>query len=288
MARILAYPQMEVGLAPRDLRFRFNWNAPIRVSRHDPKALYHCSQFVHRSTDEGQSWKTVSPDLSRNQKDKQDYAGSPITYENTGVEVNSNILSFEESLQTPGLFWAGSDDGLVHVSRDNGSTWQNVTPPGLPEWASIQSIEPSPHDPGRVFLAAHRYRLDDFRPWIYVTNDYGKTWRLLTDGKNGISAGTPSRVVREDPERRGLLYAGTERGLFVSFDDGARGRACSSISRRFRSPTFGSIGRISSFRRRGAVSGSWTTSRRFTRSRRGRPRRRTCSRRATPTAPRWP
>ena len=219
---ILAYPQMEVGLAPRDLRFRFHWNAPIRVSRHDPKALYHCSQFVHRSTDEGQSWKTVSPDLSRNQKDKQDYAGSPITYENTGVEVNSNILSFEESLQTPGLFWAGSDDGLVHVSRDNGATWQNVTPPGLPEWASIQSIEPSPHDPGRVFLAAHRYRLDDFRPWIYLTNDYGETWKLLTDGKNGISAATPTRVVREDPERRGLLYAGTERGLYVSFDDGAR------------------------------------------------------------------
>lgn len=219
---ILAYPQMEVGLAPRDLRFRFHWNAPIRVSRHDPKALYHCSQFVHRSTDEGQSWQTVSPDLSRNQKDKQNYAGSPITYENTGVEVSSNILAFEESLQTPGLFWAGSDDGLVHVSRDNGASWQNVTPPGLPEWASIQTIEPSPHDPGRVLLAAHRYRLDDFRPWIYVTNDYGKTWRLLTDGGNGIPAATPTRVVREDPDRRGLLYAGTERGMYVSFDDGAR------------------------------------------------------------------
>jgi len=219
---ILAYPQMEVGLAPRELRYRFNWNAPIRVSRHDPKALYHCSQFVHRSTDEGQSWQTISPDLSRNQKDKQDYAGSPITYENTGVEVSSNILSFEESPKTAGVFWAGSDDGLVHVSRDGGKTWLNVTPPGLPEWASIQTVEPSPHDAARAFVAAHRYRLDDWRPFVYVTNDYGKTWKLLTDGTNGVSATTPTRVVREDPERRGLLYLGTERGMYVSFDDGAR------------------------------------------------------------------
>ncbi|MFY9549686.1 MAG: glycosyl hydrolase, partial [Thermoanaerobaculia bacterium] len=219
---ILLYPQMEVGLAPRDLRYRFNWNAPIRVSKHDPKALYHCSQFVHRSLDEGQSWQTISPDLSRNQKDKQDYAGSPITRENTGVEVNSNILSFEESPKAAGVFWAGSDDGLVHVSRDGGKTWQNVTPAGLPEWASIQTVDPSPHDPGRAFVAAHRYRLDDWRPFLFATDDYGKTWRLLTDGKNGIPGSTPTRVVREDPERRGLLYAGTERGMFVSFDDGAR------------------------------------------------------------------
>jgi photosystem II stability/assembly factor-like uncharacterized protein len=219
---ILAYPQMEVGLAPRELRDRFNWNAPIRISKHDPNALYHCSQFVHRSTDAGQSWQTISPDLSRNQKDKQDYAGSPITYENTGVEVNSNILSFEESPKAAGVFWAGSDDGLVHVSRDGGKTWHNVTPPGLPEWASIQTVEPSPHDSGRAFVAAHRYRLDDWRPFVYATNDYGKTWKLLTDGTNGVSATTPTRVVREDPERRGLLYLGTERGMFVSFDDGAR------------------------------------------------------------------
>lgn len=219
---ILAYPQMEVGLAPRDLRYRFNWNAPIRVSPHDPKVLYHCSQFVHRSEDEGQSWRTASPDLSRNDREKQDYAGSPITYENTGVEVNSNILAFEESPRVAGLLWAGTDDGLVHVSRDGGGRWENVTPAGLPEWASIQTIEPSPHDPERVFVAAHRYRLDDFRPLAYRTTDGGGSWTLLTDGKNGIPGDTPVRVVREDPERRGLLYAGTERGMFLSFDDGRR------------------------------------------------------------------
>ena len=219
---ILAYPQMEVGVAPRDLRYRFNWNAPIRISAHDPKTLYHCSQFVHRSTDEGQSWRVISPDLSRDEKAKQDYAGAPITYENTGVEVNSNILAFEESPAAAGVLWAGSDDGLVHVSRDAGAHWENVTPPGLSPWTSIQSIEPSPLDPARVFLAAHRYRLDDWRPSLYASSDYGRTWRLLTDGRNGIPADAPTRVIREDPERRGLLYAGTERGVYVSFDDGAR------------------------------------------------------------------
>lgn len=219
---ILAYPQMEVGLAPRDLRYRFNWNAPIRVSPHDPRVLYHCSQHVHRTTDEGQTWQVVSPDLSRNQKDKQDYAGAPITYENTGVEVNSNITAFEESPHAPGLLWAGSDDGLVHVSRDGGASWQHATPPGLAEWATIQSLELSPHAPGRAYLAAHRYRLADFRPLIYRTDDYGQTWALLTDGRNGIPPTTPTRVVREDPARQGLLYAGTEWGMYVSFDDGRR------------------------------------------------------------------
>jgi photosystem II stability/assembly factor-like uncharacterized protein len=219
---VLHYPQMEVGLAPRDLRYRFNWNAPIRVSRHDPRVLYHCSQHVHRTTDEGQTWQVISPDLSRDQEDKQDYAGAPITYENTGVEVNSNIVAFEESPHAAGELWAGSDDGLVHVSRDAGASWQNVTPPGLAEWTTIQMIELSPHAPGRAYLAAHRYRLADFRPLIYGTEDYGKTWTLITDGRNGIPAGTPTRVVREDPARKGLLYAGTEWGIYVSFDDGRR------------------------------------------------------------------
>jgi photosystem II stability/assembly factor-like uncharacterized protein len=218
---IMAYAEMEVGLAPRDLKYRFNWNAPIRISPHDPKVLYHCSQYVHRSTDEGRTWQIASPDLSRNDKSKQDYSGAPITYENTGVETNSNILAFEESPKQPGLLWAGSDDGLVHVSRDAGKTWQNVTPPGLPEWASIQSIEASSLEPGRAYFAAHRHRLDDWHPLLYATEDYGKTWRLLTDGRNGIGPSTPTRVVREDPERPGLLYAGTEHGIFVSFDSGA-------------------------------------------------------------------
>ena len=136
--------------------------------------------------------------------------------------MNSNILAFEESPHAAGELWAGSDDGLVHVTRDGGKSWQNVTPPGLAEWASIQTIEISPLAPGRVFVAAHRYRLADFRPLLYRTDDYGKTWTLLTDGRNGIPAGTPTRVIREDPDRKGLLYAGTEWGVYVSFDDGRR------------------------------------------------------------------
>lgn len=219
---ILTYPQMEVGLAPRDLRYRFNWNAPIRISPHDPRVLYHCSQVVHRSTNEGQRWEVVSPDLSRNDKTKQDYAGEPITKENTGVEVYANILAFEESPHQAGLLWAGSDDGLVHLSRDAGKTWTNVTPAAMPEWGAVNMIELSPHAAGRAFLAVHKYKLRDPRPYLFRTDDYGRTWTLLTSGTNGIPADVPTRVVREDPRRRGLLYAGTESGIFVSFDDGRR------------------------------------------------------------------
>jgi photosystem II stability/assembly factor-like uncharacterized protein len=217
---ILTYPQMEVGLAPRDLRYRFNWNAPIRLSPHDPRVLYHCSQFVHRSTNEGQSFEVISPDLSRNDKTKQDYAGEPITKENTGVEVYANILTFEESPKQRGVLWAGTDDGLVQVSRDDGKTWKNVTPSALPEWSTINIIEPSPHEAGRAFVSAYKYKLGDRRPFILRTDDYGQTWTLLTSGTNGIPAQVPTRSVREDPKRKGLLYAGTESGVFVSFDDG--------------------------------------------------------------------
>jgi photosystem II stability/assembly factor-like uncharacterized protein len=217
---ILAYPEMEIGKAPKDMRYRFNWNAPIRLSPHDPNILYHCSQFVHKSTNQGQSWEIISPDLSRNEKDKQDYAGSPITMENTGVEVYSNILSFEESPQTPGLLWAGTSDGLVHISRDGGKNWANITPKGTPRNATINIIELSPHDAGRAFISVLNYFFEDYRPYIFRTADYGQSWELLTDGKNGIPADTPTRVVREDPDRKGLLYAGTEFGMYVSFDDG--------------------------------------------------------------------
>ncbi|HJZ11251.1 MAG TPA: hypothetical protein VJ521_03830 [Acidobacteriota bacterium] len=217
---IMTYPEMEIGLAPRDLRYRFNWNAPIRVSPHDPKVLYHASQFIHRSTDEGHSWQIISPDLSRNDKTKQDYAGEPITYENTGIEVYSNVLTFEESPLRAGVLWAGSDDGLVHISEDNGKNWRNITPAAMPEWSTVQSIELSSHDPARAFLAVHKYRLGDPRPYIFLTNDYGKHWTLLTNGKNGIPSDIPTRAVREDPARKGLLYAATETGIFVSFDEG--------------------------------------------------------------------
>ena len=219
---ILTYPQSEIGMAPRDLRYRFNWNAPIRVSPHDPHVLYHLSQVVHRSTNEGQSWEVISPDLSRNDKSKQNYSGEPLTYENTGVEVYGNVLTFEESPVKQGVLWAGSDDGLVHISRDNGKSWVNVTPKAMPEWGSVNIIEPSPHDPARAFIAVLKYMLGDWKPYVFVTNDYGASWTLLTDGHNGIPVGTPTRSVREDPVRKGLLYVATEFGVYVSFDDGRR------------------------------------------------------------------
>ncbi len=219
---VMAYPQMEIGLAARDLRYRFNWNAPLRVSKHDPKTIYYASQFIHKTTNEGQSWEVISPDLSRNDKSKQGYSGEPITYENTGIEVYSNVLAFEESPIKAGVLWAGSDDGLVHVSDDHGKTWRNVTPPGTPDWGTINSIEPSPHDPAKAYVVVHKYRLGDMRPYIFRTADYGKKWNLLTSGKNGIPEDTPTRAVREDPIRTGFLYAATEKGIYVSFDDGRK------------------------------------------------------------------
>ncbi len=219
---IMVYPQLAVGQAAADLRYRFQWNAPLRISPHDPNVLYHASQYVHRSTDEGQSWQAISPDLSRKDPAKQEYAGGPITLDNTGVEVYGTVFAFEESPREAGVLWAGSDDGLVHLSRDGGTTWQDVTPKQMPEWAQVNAIELSPHGPGRALLAVTRYRLDDFRPYVFRTDDYGARWQLLTDGANGIPAGHFVRVVREDPGRKGLLFAGTEFGLYVSFDDGVR------------------------------------------------------------------
>ncbi len=219
---ITTYPQLAIGQASRDLEYRFQWNAPIRLSPHDPTVLYHTSQYVHRSTDEGQSWEIISPDLSQADPDTLGFAGEPITRDNTGVEVYATIFAFEESPQTPGLLWAGTDDGRLHLSRDNGANWSEITPAAMPERGQINSLELSAHDPGRAFLAVTRYKFDDFGPIIFRTNDYGASWARLTDGANGIPADHFVRVVREDPDHRGLLYAGTEFGLYVSFDDGSR------------------------------------------------------------------
>jgi hypothetical protein len=176
---------------------------------------------VHRSRDAGHSWEVISPDLTRNLKEKQDFSGKPITHDSTGVEVFSTIFAFEDSPHTQGLLWAGSDDGFVQISRDNGKNWKNITPPNMPELGTVNMIDLSAHDPGRAFIAVQRYREDDFRPYIFRTNDYGESWDLLTNGRNGIPAKHFTRVVREDPDRKGLLYAGTEFGLYISFDDGA-------------------------------------------------------------------
>ncbi|NIR44866.1 MAG: glycosyl hydrolase [Gemmatimonadetes bacterium] len=217
---ILLYPQLQLGQAPRDLKYRFQWNAPIVVSPHDPDVVYHASQYVHRTTDGGQTWETISPDLTTDMPEHQDYAGEPITKDNTGVEVFNTIFTLRVSPHSPDVLWAGSDDGRVHVSRDGGATWNDVTPNDMPRFGTVDAIDVSPHDPATAYMAVHRYRLDDFAPYIFKTENYGDSWRLLTDGRNGIPGDHPTRVVREDPDRAGLLYAGTEFGLFVSFDDG--------------------------------------------------------------------
>lgn len=219
--QILHYPQLQLGQAARDLKYRFQWNAPIRLSPHDPDILYHASQVVHMSRDEGQSWTVVSPDLTINDPEHQDYAGGPITRDNTGVEVYNTIFSFEESPHAPGELWAGSDDGRVHLSRDRGETWTEITPEDMPEGGTVNGIELSAHDPARAFIAVYRYRENDFRPYVFRTTNSGESWDLLTDGTNGIPPTHTTRAVREDPDRMGLLYVGTEFGLYVSFDDGA-------------------------------------------------------------------
>jgi hypothetical protein len=188
------------------------------ISRHDPNVLWHASQILLESRDEGQTWKEISPDLTRNDKAKQDYSGGPITRDNTGVEVYATIFAVSESPHEAGTIWAGSDDGLVHITRDGGRNWSNVTPKGIPDWIQINAIDVSPHEKGGATVAATMYKHDDDRSYIYRTGDYGKTWKRID---SGIPEGAFARVVREDPVRPGLLFAGTETGLYVSFDAGA-------------------------------------------------------------------
>lgn len=206
------------GVGASDMKYRFQWTFPVEISPHDPDALYICSNFVHRSTDEGTSWETISPDLTRNDPEKLGPSGGPITADNSGAEIYCTIFAFCESPHEKGVFWAGSDDGLIHLSRDGGKTWNNVTPKALPDWALISVIEPSPHDAATVYVAATRYKHDDTAPYLFKTNDYGATWTTIT---SGIAEHDFTRVIREDPNRRGLLFAGTETGVYISFDDGA-------------------------------------------------------------------
>ena len=218
---IIAYPQLQLAQDRGELKYRYQWNAPIRISPHDPGVLYHTSQFVHRSTDEGHSWQIISPDLTTDNPEHQGYSGGPLTHDGTGVEIYGTIFAFEESALTPGVLWAGSDDGRLHVSRDNGDSWTEVTPAEMPAGATINTIDLSALQDGRAFVSAYRYREADLHPYVYATDDYGASWRSLTDGRNGIPSNHFVRVVREDPDRRGLLYAGTEYGMYISFDDGA-------------------------------------------------------------------
>lgn len=216
------YPYFNYGHAASEMPFRFQRTSPIELSPHNPSVIYHGSQFVHQTANEGVNWKTISPDLTAFEEGKQGYSGEPITRDITGEEIYSALYQIRESLHEEGVIWTGSNDGLLHITRDGGTTWQNITPDSLLSGGRVQTIDPSPHDPGRAFVALYRYMLDDWQPYIFRTDNYGETWDLLTDGTNGIPADHPVRVVREDPQRKGLLYAGTEFGMFVSFDDGER------------------------------------------------------------------
>ncbi len=207
------------GHNPKELEYRFQRVSPIHVSPHDPNVIYHCSQFVHKTTDEGKTWETISPDLTAFEDDKQVISGTPITRDITGEEFYSTIYAIRESTIEKGLIWVGANDGPVHVTRDGGASWTNVTPAGLPKGGRVDAVEPSPHNPAKAYVSVLRYQLGDQKPYIYKTEDYGKSWSLITNG-NGIPSDHPTRVMREDPEKEGLLFAGTEYGIFISMDDG--------------------------------------------------------------------
>lgn len=216
MRDVSVWPEQTAGMASSEYTYRFQWTSPIALSPHDPKVLYSCGNRVFRSRDEGESWEPISPDLTRADAERMGPSGG-ITNDHTGAEVYCTVFAFAESPVVKGLLWAGTDDGRVHVSSDDGATWQDVTPAGLPEWATCSIVEPSRHAADTVYLAAHRYRLDDRRPLVYRSTDRGRTWQTITEG---LPADEYVRAVREDPERAGLLYLATERGVWVSFDDG--------------------------------------------------------------------
>lgn len=218
--QVTAYPHYTEGTEQRDLKYRWQWNYPIAINPFNPQEVYQASNYVHVSTDKGQTWQVISPDLTRQLDQYHGIPGGPIQHDGTGVEIYSTIFAFEISTLEEGVFWAGSDDGLIHISRDKGHTWQNITPATMPAEGTVNKISLSKHAKGRAFVAVYRYRDNDFKPYIFRTTDYGQTWDLLTDGRNGIPANHFVRAIVEDPEVKGLLYAGTEFGAYVSFNDG--------------------------------------------------------------------
>jgi photosystem II stability/assembly factor-like uncharacterized protein len=215
---ITTWPVDYTGHGAKDMKYRLGWTEPIVISPHDPDVIYTSGEVVFKSTDHGVSWTVISPDLTRNDKSKQESSGGPITKDNTSVEYYDTVFTIAESPVQKDLIWAGSDDGLVHITRDGGKNWINVTPKGMPEWSLVSMIEASPHDAGTAYIALDCHKLDDIKPYIYKTTDYGKSWTRLV---NGIADGAYVHAVREDPAQKELLYAGTETGIYVSFDSGA-------------------------------------------------------------------
>jgi len=215
------WPEAHGGMGAAELKYRFPWTFPVLFSPHDSNVLYTTGNVVFKSSDEGHSWQAISPDLTRDFKDKLGASGGPITRDTSGAEHYCTIYTFCESPHEAGVFWSGSDDGLIHVSRDAGQSWQDVTPPTLPEWSFIRTVEPAPDDAGSVYVAATRYKLDDPKPYLFKTTDYGKNWQTITgSGEQSIPENDFVRVIRADPGRVGVLYVGTESGLYVSLNDG--------------------------------------------------------------------
>jgi len=214
---INVWPENTLGDGVEKMKYRFQWNFPIVFSKHNPKKLYTFSNHVHVTENEGQSWELISPDLTRNDPSKLQSSGGPITKDNTGVEYYATIFAVDESPLKEGLIWVGSDDGLIHITKDGGESWENITPRGMPEWMMINSIDASPFDEGTAYVAGTRYKLGDFTPYLYRTDNYGKSWKLITDG---IESEHFTRVVRSDKTKKGLLYSGTETGMYISFNDG--------------------------------------------------------------------
>lgn len=214
---INVWPDNPMGHGAEGFKYRFQWNFPILISPHNPNRVYAASNHLHVTENGGQSWELISPDLTRNDPSKLGPSGGPITKDNTSVEYYCTIFAIAESPHESGVIWAGSDDGLLHVTRDGGKTWTKVTPTGMPEWTMINSLDVDPHNKGGLYVAGTRYKSGDYAPYLYKTEDYGQTWKKIT---NGIPADHFTRVLRADPVRKGLLYAGTETGMYVSFNDG--------------------------------------------------------------------
>ena len=213
------WPDNPAGSGAEVMKYRFNWNFPVMFSPNNPNKLYAGSNYLHLSENSGQTWKTISPDLTRNIPETIKSSGGPITQDNTGAEYYANIFSIAESELEEGVVWVGSDDGLIHITKDGGETWENITPPKKlsPELNMINSIDTSPFKKGKAYIAATSYKFGDYTPYLYKTEDYGKSWSLITDG---INSNYYTRVIRSDKKREGLLYAGTEWGMYISFDDG--------------------------------------------------------------------